>query len=77
MARADQIKALFRAYAGNEDAQFISVALQVAADEARRGHSKLAAELRELIEKARAPAAPVRAHGHYLLCSLAANWLSC
>ena len=58
MARADQIKALFRAYAGNEDAQFISVALQVAADEARRGHSKLAAELRELIEKARAPAAP-------------------
>ena len=57
MARADQIKALFRAYAGNEDAQFISVALQVAADEARRGHSKLAAELRELIEKARAPAA--------------------
>jgi len=32
--------------------------LQVAADEARRGHSKLAAELRELIEKARAPAAP-------------------
>ena len=64
MARADQIKALFRAYAGNEDAQFISVALQVAADEARRGHSKLAAELRELIEKARAPAAPrARARG--------------
>lgn len=58
MARAEQIKALFRAYAGNEDAQFISVALQVAADEARRGHSKLAEELRELIEKARAPMAP-------------------
>ncbi|MDN3919365.1 AAA family ATPase [Roseateles violae] len=58
MARAEQIKALFRAYAGNEDAQFISVALQVAAEEARRGHSKLAAELRELIETARAPAAP-------------------
>ncbi|MPT11986.1 AAA family ATPase [Comamonas sp.] len=58
MARAEQIKALFRAYAGNEDAQFISVALQVAADEARRGHDKLAAELRELIDKARAPAAP-------------------
>lgn len=58
MARAEQIKALFRAYAGNEDAQFISVALQVAADEARRGHGKLAGELRELIDKARAPAAP-------------------
>lgn len=58
MARAEQIKALFRAYAGNEDAQFISVALQVAAEEARRGHTKLAAELRELIENARSPAAP-------------------
>ena len=58
MARAEQIKALFKAYAGNEDAQFISVALQVAADEARRGHVKLAAELRELIEAARTPAAP-------------------
>ncbi|XHS79312.1 AAA family ATPase [Burkholderiaceae bacterium UC74_6] len=58
MARAEQIKALFRAYAGNEDAQFISVALQVAADEARRGHGKLAAELRELIEAARSPATP-------------------
>lgn len=58
MARAEQIKALFKAYAGNEDAQFISVALQVAAEEARRGHTKLAAELRELIETARAPATP-------------------
>lgn len=58
MARAEQIKALFRAYAGNEDAQFISVALQVAAEEARRGHAKLAAELRELIEAARTPSAP-------------------
>jgi SpoVK/Ycf46/Vps4 family AAA+-type ATPase len=58
MARAEQIKALFRAYAGNEDTQFISVALQVAAEEARRGHTKLAAELRELIEVARSPAMP-------------------
>lgn len=58
MARAEQIKALFRAYAGHEDAQFVSVALQVAADEARRGHTKLAAELRELIEATRSPAAP-------------------
>lgn len=58
MARAEQMKALLRAYAGNEDAQFISVALQVAADEAQRGHTKLAQELRELIEIARAPASP-------------------
>lgn len=58
MARAEQMKALLRAYAGNEDAQFISVALQVAADEAQRGHTKLAQELRELIDIARAPSSP-------------------
>lgn len=54
MARADQLKALLRAYAGEEDAQFFSVALQMAADEAQRGHTKLAAELRALIEGAQA-----------------------
>ena len=58
MARADQVKALLRAYADNEAAQFISVALQVAADEAQRGHTKLAAEMRDLIESARAPSSP-------------------
>jgi SpoVK/Ycf46/Vps4 family AAA+-type ATPase len=58
MARAEQVKALLRAYAQNEEAQFISVALQVAADEAQRGHAKLAAELRDLIDSARAPSSP-------------------
>jgi SpoVK/Ycf46/Vps4 family AAA+-type ATPase len=58
MARADQLKALFRAYAGEEEAQFYSVALQMAADEAQRGHTKLAAELRELIEAARVRHSP-------------------
>lgn len=58
MARAEQVKALLRAYAHNEEAQFISVALQLAADEAQRGHTKLALELRELIESARAPSSP-------------------
>ncbi|MGH8109340.1 MAG: AAA family ATPase [Arenimonas sp.] len=58
MARADQLKALFRAYAGEEEAQFYSVALQMAADEAQRGHTKLATELRELIEAARVRHSP-------------------
>jgi SpoVK/Ycf46/Vps4 family AAA+-type ATPase len=58
MARADQVKALLRAYAGNEESKFLSVALQVAAEEAQRGHSKLAAELRDLIDEARAPQRP-------------------
>jgi SpoVK/Ycf46/Vps4 family AAA+-type ATPase len=53
MARADQLKALLRAYAGDEDAQFFSIAQQMAADEAQRGHGKLAAELRALIDVAK------------------------
>jgi SpoVK/Ycf46/Vps4 family AAA+-type ATPase len=56
MARADQVKALLRAYAGNEGEQFLSVALQVAADEAQRGHTKLANELKQLVDLARAQA---------------------
>ncbi|MBC7436622.1 MAG: ATP-binding protein [Bdellovibrionales bacterium] len=54
MARADQLKALLRAYAGNEETQFYSVALQMAADEAQRGHTKLAGELRDLVDAAKA-----------------------
>lgn len=57
MARSDQIKALLRAHASDDSPQFYAVATQVAADEARRGHTRLAAELRELID-----AAKVRAH---------------
>lgn len=54
MARADQLKALLRAYAGNEETQFYSVALQMAADEAQRGHTKLANDLRDLVDAAKA-----------------------
>lgn len=53
MARADQLKALLRAYAGEEEAQFFSIAQQMAADEAQRGHGKLASELRALIDAAK------------------------
>jgi len=54
MARSDQLKALLRAHAGDDSEHFYSVALQVAADEARRGHVRLAAELKDLIDKAKA-----------------------
>lgn len=53
MARADQLKALLRAHAGDNAEHFYSVAMQMAADEARRGHIKLAAELRDLIDSAK------------------------
>lgn len=53
MARSDQMKALLRAYGGDNKAQFYAVAMQMAADEAHRGHTKLAAELRDLIDEAK------------------------
>lgn len=53
MASADQIKALLKAYSQGDEAQFYSVAMQIAAAEARGGHGKLAEELRELIDKSR------------------------
>lgn len=54
MARANQMKAMLRAYAERADDDFWAVALQVAADEANRGHAKLASELKELVARARA-----------------------
>ncbi|GAA0022833.1 AAA family ATPase [Bradyrhizobium diazoefficiens] len=54
MASADQLKALLKAYAEGDAAQFHSIAMQIAAGEARSGHGKLAEELRDLIDKSRA-----------------------
>ena len=54
MARADQMKAMMRAYAERADDDFWAIALQVAADEANRGHAKLASELKDLVSRARA-----------------------
>jgi SpoVK/Ycf46/Vps4 family AAA+-type ATPase len=53
MPSADQLKALLKAYALGDDAQFHSIAMQIAASEARNGHGKLADELKELIDKSR------------------------
>lgn len=53
MARADQLKALFRAYASDHDDQFAAIALQITADEAQKGHVRLASELKALIDLAR------------------------
>lgn len=54
MANGDQLKALFRSYAEGDERHFYSVAMQMAAHEARHGHGKLAEELRELIDVAKA-----------------------
>ncbi|WP_076862047.1 AAA family ATPase [Bradyrhizobium mercantei] len=54
MASADQLRALLKAYAEADAGQFHSIAMQIAAGEARSGHGKLAEELRDLIDKSRA-----------------------
>lgn len=51
MATAEQIKALLKSHADRDDQRFYAVALQVAAKEARQGHSKLANDIKELVEK--------------------------
>lgn len=53
MASAGQLKALLRSHLEGDDDRFFSVAMQVAASEARRGHGKLAEELRALIDDAK------------------------
>jgi SpoVK/Ycf46/Vps4 family AAA+-type ATPase len=53
MATADQLKALIQCHVDGDETRFYSIAMQVAAQAARSGHTKLAQELRELIDAAR------------------------
>ena len=53
MASAEQLKALLKSHMEGDDQRFFSVAMQVAAHEAKRGHGKLAEELRMLIDEAK------------------------
>lgn len=54
MASAQQIKALLKSHIDGDDEHFLAVAMQVAANEAKAGHGKLAEELRDLIDQAKA-----------------------
>lgn len=53
MAAAKHLIALLRSHIEGDDEHFMSVALQVAAHEARQGHGRLAQELRDLVDEAR------------------------
>lgn len=60
MPSADQVKALISSLAEGDEAHFYSIAMQIAAHEARMGHGKLAEEIRSLIDRAKSRAqAPV------------------
>jgi SpoVK/Ycf46/Vps4 family AAA+-type ATPase len=58
MATAEQIKALLRSHIERDENRFYSIALQVAAKEARNGHTKLAGDIKSLVEKAQRLNAP-------------------
>ena len=53
MASAEQLKALLRSHLEGDEDLFYSVAMQVAAHEARLGHGKLAEELRKMVDNAK------------------------
>ena len=53
MASAEQLKALLQSHLDGDEAQFYSIAMQLAAHEAKLGHGKLAKELRDLIDMAK------------------------
>lgn len=55
---AEHFKALVRSHAAGDDAAFYSVAMQVAAQAARKGHHRLAADLKSTVESSRAASAP-------------------
>lgn len=51
MAAAEKILALLESFGDKDDNRFYSTAMQIAASEAKKGHTKLANELKHLIEK--------------------------
>ncbi len=54
MASANQLIALLKSHAEGDNERFYSIAMQLAAHEAKIGHGKLAEELRGLVDQAKA-----------------------
>ncbi len=53
MATSDQIKALIKSHLERDNDQFLTVAIQVAAHEARQGHGRVAEEIKGLVDEAK------------------------
>ncbi|ELP33138.1 AAA-family ATPase [Rhodopirellula baltica SWK14] len=51
MATAQQIKSLVRSFTAGDEEHFVTVALQIAANSAKKGDGKLAKELRDLVDE--------------------------
>lgn len=62
MTKATHLVALLQSHLDGDDEQFLTVAMQAAANEARHGHGKLAQQLRDMVDEARAKKSkPIRA----------------
>lgn len=53
MAAAEQIKSLIKSFGEGDEARFFATAMQIAASEARKGHSTFSRELKSLIDRAK------------------------
>jgi SpoVK/Ycf46/Vps4 family AAA+-type ATPase len=53
MANADQIKALIKTHFDGDNEKFTTIALQVAAHEAKLGHTTLADDIRKIVDKSK------------------------
>jgi SpoVK/Ycf46/Vps4 family AAA+-type ATPase len=53
MSTARQVIALLKSHIEGEEQQFLTVAMQVAAHEARQGHGRVAQEIRSLVDQAK------------------------
>jgi SpoVK/Ycf46/Vps4 family AAA+-type ATPase len=62
MATAEQLKSLIRSHFSMEQERFYTLSLQVAAHEAKQGHTALAHDIRKLIETEREKAGPKVLH---------------
>lgn len=58
MATAEQIKSLIKSHFSNEPERFYTIALQLAAHEAKKGHTALAHSIREIVELERKKGGP-------------------
>ncbi|WP_266064336.1 AAA family ATPase [Brucella intermedia] len=54
MTTAQQLISLLKSHVEGDEEQFLTIALQAAASEARRGHGRVAMQLRDLVDAARA-----------------------
>jgi len=58
MTNTQQILALLRSHANGDEQHFYTIAMQIAAHEARRGNTKIAQELKDLIDQAKLRSVP-------------------